>query len=82
MQSSLVGNFANISIENFVGQSLDKNGATMSDKGEGSKPVEKPSVREVNSDELFRGQIELLIRHGEELYRLKVTRNQKLILHK
>ena len=54
----------------------------MSDEAERPKPVEKPSVREVTSDELLRGQTELLIRHGEELYRLKLTRNQKLILHK
>lgn len=46
------------------------------------KPPEKPQVREVSSEELLRGQTELLIRHGEELYRLKLTRNQKLILHK
>ncbi|MBC7818900.1 MAG: hemin uptake protein HemP [Planctomycetaceae bacterium] len=54
----------------------------MSDEAERPKPVEKTNVREVSSDELLRGQTELLIRHGEEIYRLKVTRNQKLILNK
>ena len=54
----------------------------MSDEVERPKPREKPAVREITSDELLRGQSELLIRHGEELYRLKLTRNQKLILQK
>jgi hemin uptake protein HemP len=39
-------------------------------------------VREVASSELLRGANELLIRHGDELYRLKLTRNGKLILQK
>ena len=38
--------------------------------------------RTVRSDELLRGARELLIRHGEELYRLRLTRNGKLILQK
>jgi hemin uptake protein HemP len=40
------------------------------------------SVREIPSVELLRGETELLIRHGDELYRLKLTRNGKLILQK
>ncbi|TXT18002.1 MAG: hypothetical protein FD138_4495 [Planctomycetota bacterium] len=39
-------------------------------------------VREVTSSELLRGETEVLIRHGDELYRLKLTRNGKLILQK
>lgn len=39
-------------------------------------------VREVTSNELLRGENELLIRHGDDLYRLKLTRNGKLILQK
>lgn len=42
----------------------------------------KRSVREVDSCELLRGEGELFIRHGDELYRLKLTRNGKLILQK
>jgi hemin uptake protein HemP len=38
--------------------------------------------RELTSDELLCGQHEVCIRHGEEIYRLRVTRNGKLILHK
>lgn len=54
----------------------------MSEESERPQPPPKPIIREVTSDELLRGQTELLIRHGEELYRLKLTRNRKLILHK
>lgn len=39
-------------------------------------------VREMASSDLLRGEKELLIRHGDELYRLKLTRNGKLILQK
>ena len=43
----------------------------------------QPSVpREINSTELMRGQREIVIRHGNELYRLNVTRSGKLILRK
>ena len=42
----------------------------------------KRTVREVASSELLRGENEMLIRHGDELYRLKLTRNGKLILQK
>ena len=54
----------------------------MSDEAEAPKPSEKPALREMTSEELLRGQSEILIRHGEEIYRLKLTRNQKLILQK
>ncbi|MDB5385992.1 MAG: Hemin uptake protein hemP [Planctomycetaceae bacterium] len=39
-------------------------------------------LRELTSDELLCGQTEVCIRHGDEIYRLRVTRNGKLILHK
>jgi hemin uptake protein HemP len=38
--------------------------------------------RLVNSEELFSGQREVLIAHGQEIYRLRLTRSNKLILHK
>jgi hemin uptake protein HemP len=38
--------------------------------------------REVDSRELMQGQREIVIRHGEEAYRLSVTRSGKLILRK
>jgi hemin uptake protein HemP len=37
---------------------------------------------EVDSARLLRGQREILIRHGSETYRLRHTRNDKLILTK
>lgn len=42
----------------------------------------KRAVCEITSSELLRGGKELLIRHGDEIYRLKLTRNGKLILQK
>lgn len=40
------------------------------------------SPREIGSEELLRGSKEILIRHGEEIYRLRLTRSGKLILQK
>jgi hemin uptake protein HemP len=40
------------------------------------------SPREVLLDELLHGDRELLIRHGEEVYHLRVTRNGRLLLTK
>lgn len=54
----------------------------MKDTVDQSSLSEKPATREINSMELLRGQSEILIRHGEEIYRLKQTRNGKLILQK
>ncbi len=39
-------------------------------------------VIELDSVQLLRGQRELRIRHGNEIYRLRHTRNDKLILTK
>ncbi|WP_132986650.1 hemin uptake protein HemP [Luteimonas terricola] len=39
-------------------------------------------AEEVDSVRLLHGQREVLIRHGSELYRLRHTRNDKLILTK
>jgi hemin uptake protein HemP len=45
-------------------------------------PAGYPNMREVNSQELMQGTREIIIRHGEEAYRLSVTRSGKLILRK
>jgi hemin uptake protein HemP len=51
-----------------------------------SAPSADPSTgglpKSVRSDELLHGQRELLIIHEHEVYRLRVTRNGKLILTK
>ena len=39
-------------------------------------------IREYDSASLLRGEKEVLIRHGGEVYRLRLTRNDKLILQK
>jgi hemin uptake protein HemP len=47
-----------------------------------SQLTPKKTVREIASSDLLQGETELQIRHGDELYRLKLTRNGKLILQK
>jgi hemin uptake protein HemP len=42
----------------------------------------EPSLRTINSVDLMRGDREILIQHDEKTYRLRVTRNGKLILIK
>lgn len=37
---------------------------------------------EITSEQLLQGSREVRIRHGEEIYRLRLTKNDKLILHK
>ena len=41
-----------------------------------------PRIVELDSRHLLQGQREIVIRHGGELYRLRHTRNDKLILTK
>ena len=41
-----------------------------------------PSQRGIPADLLFRGRQEILIDHSGEIYRLRITRNGKLILTK
>ena len=54
----------------------------MTENDQPVQSVAKQVVREIASSELLRGEAELLIRHGDEIYRLKLTRNGKLILQK
>ena len=39
-------------------------------------------LKTLDSHELMQGADQIVITHGEHAYRLRVTRNQKLILHK
>jgi len=45
-------------------------------------PISAPLTVEIDSNRLLQGQRELRIRHGNEFYRLRHTRNDKLILTK
>ncbi|HEY3065349.1 MAG TPA: hemin uptake protein HemP [Methylomirabilota bacterium] len=46
-------------------------------------PTAEPSERRaVDSLDLFRGGREIVIRHGSDEYRLRITRSDKLILTK
>jgi hemin uptake protein HemP len=44
--------------------------------------AEAPDRPSIESNKLLRGTREVLIRHGGEVYRLRHTRNDKLILTK
>jgi len=44
--------------------------------------ISAPLTVEIDSNRLLQGQRELRIRHGNEFYRLRHTRNDKLILTK
>lgn len=44
------------------------------------EPTSAPKV--LRSDDLFAGGVEVMISHGEDIYRLRKTRNGKLILTK
>jgi len=52
------------------------------DSSHSERPAPAPSTIEIDSHRLLRGQRELRIRHGNEYYRLRHTRNDKLILTK
>ncbi|MDL2404007.1 hemin uptake protein HemP [Rhizobium mayense] len=41
-----------------------------------------PQIRIVESTDIFRGQTEIMIRHDGVIYRMKITRQGKLILNK
>lgn len=50
---------------------------------DGPRPEPRPKERAaVRSDELLRGSREVVILHGDEEYRLRVTKSGKLILTK
>ncbi|AYG67026.1 MULTISPECIES: hemin uptake protein HemP [unclassified Rhizobium] len=41
-----------------------------------------PQIRIVESADIFRGQTEIMIKHQGVIYRMKITRQGKLILNK
>lgn len=46
------------------------------------EPHQRPVVATLDTRDLFGTRRELTIQHGEEVYRLRITRNSKLILTK
>jgi len=61
---------------------LSREVATDGDR-EASLPAAQPAgLKTLDSHELMQGADQIVITHGEHAYRLRVTRNQKLILHK
>jgi len=43
---------------------------------------DKPQPRSIAAEELFRGATEIIVWHADVPYRLRITRNDKLILTK
>lgn len=63
--------------------SCDENPGSVSTGADLRSPsAATPAVSEFDSARLLRGRREILIRHGGECYRLRHTRNDKLILTK
>ncbi|MDR6292761.1 MULTISPECIES: hemin uptake protein HemP [Inquilinus] len=46
------------------------------------EPPQRPVATNLDTRELFGTRRELTIQHGEDVYRLRITRNSKLILTK
>jgi len=61
-----------------------KIGKMIADKPPAPQPPQPAAqaVRTIESAEIFRGQSEIVIRHEDFTYRLKITRQGKLILNK
>lgn len=47
-----------------------------------TEPARPAAPREIDSQDLMQGAREIAIRHGDDRYRLTLTRAGKLILHK
>lgn len=45
-------------------------------------PADEAPIRVIRSDEIFLGGREVRIQHDDNVYRLRLTRKGKLILHK
>lgn len=58
----------------------------MSQSDESNEPPRKATHTEpqtaITTAELFKGQTEVLIHHGYDIYRLRVTKSGKLVLNK
>jgi hemin uptake protein HemP len=62
-------------------QSTDANGLPPSIDASTAGSAD-PTLRVISSSEIFQGSREVMIQHDEKFYRLRVTRNGKLILVK
>ena len=63
-----------------VGMNLDK--ANASNENERAKNFSSPQKRIFVSEELFKGEKEVIIQHSRDRYRLSITKAGKLILNK
>ena len=61
---------------------LGREVATAGDREAALAAAQPAGLKTLDSNELMQGADQIVITHGEHAYRLRVTRNQKLILHK
>jgi hemin uptake protein HemP len=63
---------------------LTVDGDTMLDQptAHAVEPPQRPATASLDTRDLFGARRELTIQHGEDVYRLRITRNSKLILTK
>ena len=61
---------------------LDRQPQTESRPGDANPDSPRVDTAVIASEALLKGGREILIRHAGEVYRLRLTRNGKLILHK
>jgi hemin uptake protein HemP len=54
----------------------------MTDQPLATKDTTQPKLKALSSNALFQGTREVLITHLDEVYRLRITRQNKLILTK
>lgn len=54
----------------------------MTENPPATKDTQQPRLKTISSNELFQGTREVLITHQDEVYRLRLTRQDKLILTK
>ena len=60
----------------------DKNIPSQFSNSEETKDNESSTIQRTTTDALFAGHKELIIEHGDEKYRLRITSKGKLILTK
>ena len=61
---------------------MDSQPSSRSGNEQSGQPAPRPATRVLNSDDLLQGDREVMIAHHGEFYRLRETRNGKLILIK
>ena len=68
--------------QNFGHETAVDEGGSMNREIEPSRKPPEEAPRQIQSNDIFRGQRLVVIQHAGQEYRLTITRNDKLILQK